>query len=51
MDAWSEEGDKPGMFTASDGLHLNDLGYLCVGQTLGRAIAAAVGGALVSANR
>ncbi len=43
MDAWSEEGAKPGQFTASDGLHHNDLGYLCVSQTLARQIAAAVG--------
>jgi lysophospholipase L1-like esterase len=42
MDAWSEEGSKPGLFTASDGLHHNDLGYLCVSQTLARQIATAV---------
>jgi len=41
MDVWSDEGAKPGLFTASDGLHHNDLGYLCVGQTLARQIAAA----------
>lgn len=43
MDAWSEEGAKPGLFTASDGLHHNDLGYHCVSLTLAREIAAAVG--------
>lgn len=52
MDAWSDEGSKPGLFTASDGLHHNDLGYLCVSQTLAREIAAAVGSPIaVSASR
>jgi acyl-CoA thioesterase-1 len=43
MDAWSDEGLKPGLFTAPDGLHHNDLGYACVTRTLARMIAAAVG--------
>jgi acyl-CoA thioesterase-1 len=52
MDAWSDEGAKPGLFTASDGLHHNDLGYLCVSQVLARQIAAAVGVPLaISASR
>jgi acyl-CoA thioesterase-1 len=52
MDSWSDEGSKPGLFTASDGLHHNDLGYLCVSQSLARQIAAAVGAPLaVSASR
>jgi acyl-CoA thioesterase-1 len=52
MDAWSDEGDEPSLFTAADGLHHNDLGYLCVSQTLARQIAAAVRGPLaVSASR
>lgn len=52
MDAWSDEGAKPGLFTASDGLHHNDLGYRCVSSTLAREIAAAVGAPLaVSASR
>ena len=42
MDAWSDEGDKPGLFIASDGLHQNDLGYSCVSQTLARQIVAAI---------
>lgn len=42
MDYWSEEGSKPGLFTASDGMHHNDLGYFCVTQTLARQIVAAV---------
>ena len=42
MDAWSEEGAKPGLFTASDGLHHNDLGYYCMTQVLARQIVAAV---------
>jgi acyl-CoA thioesterase I len=52
MDAWSDEGAKPGLFTAPDGLHHNDLGYLCVSQALAREIAAAVSAPLaVSASR
>jgi lysophospholipase L1-like esterase len=42
MDAWSDEGAKPGLFTAPDGLHHNDLGYECVSQTLAREIVAAI---------
>ncbi len=42
MDAWSDEGAKPGLFTASDSLHHNDLGYECVSQTLAREIVAAI---------
>jgi lysophospholipase L1-like esterase len=42
MDEWSDEGAKPGMFTASDGLHHNDLGYECVTETLAREIVAAI---------
>ncbi len=42
MDEWSDEGAKPGLFTASDGLHHNDLGYECVSQTLAREIVAAI---------
>jgi lysophospholipase L1-like esterase len=42
MDAWSDEGAKPGLFTASDGLHHNDLGYECVSQTLARQIVSAI---------
>ncbi|HEX3574295.1 MAG TPA: SGNH/GDSL hydrolase family protein [Rhodopila sp.] len=52
MDAWSEEGAKPGMFIASDGLHQNDLGYLCVTQALARQIVTAVSAPVsVSASR
>jgi lysophospholipase L1-like esterase len=52
MDAWSDEGDEPSLFTAADGLHHNDLGYLCVSQALARQIASAVSGPLaVSASR
>lgn len=52
MDAWADEGDKPSLFIAADGLHHNDLGYLCVSQTLAREIASAVRGPLaVSASR
>jgi acyl-CoA thioesterase I len=42
MDAWSDAGAKPGMFTATDGLHHNDLGYFCVTQVLARQIVAAI---------
>jgi acyl-CoA thioesterase-1 len=52
MDAWSDEGAKPGLFTASDGLHHNDLGYLCVTQALARQIVIAVSAPVaVSASR
>jgi acyl-CoA thioesterase I len=52
MDAWSDDGAKPGLFTASDGLHHNDLGYLCVTQALARAIVTALSTpAAVSASR
>jgi acyl-CoA thioesterase-1 len=44
MDAWSDEGAESGLFIASDGLHHNDLGYLCVSLTLARQITAAVSG-------
>lgn len=43
MDVWSDDGAKPELFIAADGLHHNDLGYLCVSQTLARQIATAVG--------
>jgi acyl-CoA thioesterase-1 len=42
MDAWSDEGAKPGLFTAVDGLHHNDLGYECVSQALARGIVSAI---------
>jgi lysophospholipase L1-like esterase len=42
MDAWSDEGFKPGMFTASDGMHHNDLGYACVTRSLARLIVTAL---------
>jgi lysophospholipase L1-like esterase len=42
MDYWSNEGAKPDMFIASDGLHHNDLGYLCIAQSLARQIVTAV---------
>ena len=52
MDAWSEEGAKPGLFTAADGLHHNDLGYYCMTQVLARQIIAAINVPLaVSASR
>ncbi len=42
MDGWSDEGAKPGLFIASDGLHQNDLGYQCVADSLARLIVAAI---------
>ncbi len=51
MDAWSDEGAKPGMFTASDGLHHNDLGYWCISQSLAHQIAAAVGAPIAMSSR
>lgn len=38
MDFWADEGAKPGLFIASDGLHHNDLGYECISQSLARQI-------------
>jgi acyl-CoA thioesterase-1 len=52
MDFWSDEGAKPGLFIASDGLHHNDLGYLCVSQALARQIVISVSAPVaVSASR
>jgi acyl-CoA thioesterase-1 len=52
MDFWSDEGAKPSLFIASDGLHHNDLGYLCVAQALARQIVIAVSAPVaVSASR
>jgi acyl-CoA thioesterase-1 len=51
MDAWADEGLKPGLFTAPDGLHHNDLGYLCVARALARQIEAAVRPIAISASR
>jgi acyl-CoA thioesterase I len=52
MDFWSDEGAKPALFIASDGLHHNDLGYLCVTQALARQIVTAVSAPIaVSASR
>lgn len=39
MDGWKAQGRSMQEFTASDGLHMNDLGYRCVAQALSRAIA------------
>jgi acyl-CoA thioesterase I len=52
MDFWSDQGAKPGMFIASDGLHHNDLGYLCITQSLAHQIVNAVSAPVaVSASR
>jgi acyl-CoA thioesterase-1 len=52
MDAWADAGAKPGLFTATDGLHQNDLGYYCMTQALSRKIITAVSAPLpVSASR
>jgi acyl-CoA thioesterase-1 len=51
MDFWSDEGAKPGLFTASDGLHHNDFGYLCVTQALAREIVAAVSAPVAISSR
>jgi lysophospholipase L1-like esterase len=40
MDAWAEEGAPPSEFLASDGLHQNDRGYVCVAQALAADIVA-----------
>lgn len=52
MDAWAEHGAKLAQFIASDGLHQNNLGYLCITQSLARSIVAAVNEPIaVSASR
>ena len=52
MDGWSDKGSKPALFVASDNLHHNDLGYLCVTQVLARLIVTAVNTPIaVSASR
>jgi acyl-CoA thioesterase I len=52
MDFWSDEGAKPDLFIASDHLHHNDLGYLCITQSLARQIVTAVSAPVaVSASR
>ncbi len=38
MDAWAASGRSMAEFAASDGLHMNDLGYRCVGHALAEAI-------------
>ncbi len=51
MDFWSDRGAELERFIAPDGLHQNDLGYLCVTRSLARLIVAAVGAPVaVSAN-
>jgi len=42
MDAWASEGASPAVFTASDMLHHNDRGYLCLGRALAHSIAASL---------
>ena len=39
MDGWIGQGRSMLEFTASDGLHMNDLGYRCIAQALARSIA------------
>jgi len=40
MEEWERRGIAPADFIASDGLHHNDRGYLCVATTLARSIMA-----------
>jgi len=42
MDAWASEGAGPAAFTASDMLHHNDRGYLCLGRALAHSVAASL---------
>ena len=39
MDAWAADGRAMEEFAASDGLHMNDLGYRCVAHALAESIA------------
>ncbi len=38
MDAWARDGHAMTEFAASDGLHMNDLGYRCVARALAESI-------------
>jgi acyl-CoA thioesterase I len=40
MRSWARDGEPLAEFIAADGLHHNDHGYLCVAQSLARAILA-----------
>jgi hypothetical protein len=52
MDVWRDNGSPPELFLASDGMHHNDLGYLCVAQALADQIVAAVNSPVaISASR
>lgn len=51
MLAWEKGGAPPSDFIATDGLHHNDLGYLCVARALAQAIIAAVSPPAFSARR
>ncbi len=43
MDQWAATGATLDDFIAPDGLHMNNRGYYCLAQSLGRAIAASLG--------
>jgi lysophospholipase L1-like esterase len=51
MLAWEKTGSSPSDFIATDGLHHNDRGYLCVARALAQAILAAVLPPSLSAHR
>jgi acyl-CoA thioesterase I len=42
MQAWDHDGAPLAQFIATDGLHHNDRGYLCVAQSLAQAIVTAL---------
>ena len=43
MDGWKRNGTPYGHFLANDGVHMNDLGYRCVGDSLAEAIVTGLG--------
>ncbi len=42
MDQWAQDGAPNEDFIAADGMHMNNRGYACLAETLGRAIEAAL---------
>ncbi|HUZ64755.1 MAG TPA: SGNH/GDSL hydrolase family protein [Acetobacteraceae bacterium] len=42
MRLWAPDGTPPAAYLAADGIHMNDRGYACLAQALGRSITAAL---------
>ncbi len=50
MDAWKQNGSAYETFVASDGLHMNDLGYRCVARALAASVVIGVRGGEATAS-